>query len=327
MFYTVNLSRDKSWVNTYLSSTLLRKIEENITLKKKVILYLNRRWEFSSLVCKDCQHIYACPRCDTYLSVHASPEMLLCHFCGFQSQIHPICESCKWTSLAKVWVWTQQIESSIHKLFQGKKIFRFDFDTVKNVSQKKEAMEKLEASDIIIGTKMITTGFDFKNIWLIGIILAEQELLIPNYDTEERFFINLKQLIWRTREKDTDIILQSFVPENPAIKSMIESNYKDFFLQTLEERKIFSLPPFTQLVKLEFRNTSKEKSLLFMTRLKGKLDIINQTQAKITLSENIRKKYNQYYVSIHIQWNNIGWILEHIREEIVRNSYLTFEYL
>jgi primosomal protein N' (replication factor Y) (superfamily II helicase) len=67
MYYTVNLSQDTSSINPYFSHTLIEKIGETLKQKKKVILYLNKRGEFSSLVCKDCQHLYKCSRCDISL--------------------------------------------------------------------------------------------------------------------------------------------------------------------------------------------------------------------------------------------------------------------
>ena len=105
-----------------------------------------------------------------------------------------------------------------------------DSDNLKNISQKKQALLQIEESNIIIWTKMITTWFDFSNIWLIWVILLEQEIQIPNYDTKEKVYSNIKQLIWRWWRKwqDTDIILQTFIPNNQIIKEIVELNYKDF---------------------------------------------------------------------------------------------------
>lgn len=89
---------------------------------------------------------------------------------------------------------------------------------------------------------MITTWFDFDDVWLIGVILLEQELQIPDYKTEENLYSNIKQLIWRWWRKwsETNILLQTFIPENNIIKSLTrEKNYKDFFKEVKRRRKIF----------------------------------------------------------------------------------------
>ena len=323
----VNLSLDRSNINPYLSSTLLSKIEDNLSRGKKIILYLNKRGEFSSLICQDCQHIYKCSACDTALSVHKSPEKLACHLCWYTQHIPLSCEKCKWNHLLKIWVWTQQIESSLKKFFRNssKNIFRFDLDNIKNKSEKQQALENLKLADIIIWTKMITTGFDFKKVGLIWVILLEQELVIPNYNTEEKAYINLKQILGRGMRawEKTDFVIQSFIPDNEIVKSLLENNYKDFFKQTLEERKLFNYPPFTEMASLEYRDISKEKAKKFIESLKNKLDLLNKGSYEIILNESPRKKYNQYYYKIIVKWKPIRNFLEEIKPEIMRNSKLS----
>lgn len=333
---TVNLSLDKSGINPYISSTLLKKIEENLSAWKKIILYLNKRWEYSSLVCQDCQHIFKCPACDISLSVHKHPEKLACHLCWYNSTIPLRCEKCSGTHLLKIWVGTQQIEKCLSDYLSSEKckIYRFDLDNIKNISSKKEALEHLKNADIIIWTKMITTGFDFKKVWLVWVILLEQELIIPNYDTEEKAYINIKQIIGRGERlgEKTDFIMQSFIPDNDLIKWLIEHNYKDFFKKTLEERKIFSYPPFVEMATLEYRDTNQEKAKNFMENLKNKLDIECKEESEkwkvieVVLNSTPRKKYNQYHYKIIIKWNNLRDFLQEIKPEIMRNSKLSVSF-
>lgn len=328
----VNLSLDKSSLNAYLSSTLISKIEENLKKNKKTILYLNKRWEFSSLICQDCQYIYKCPNCDISLSVHKNPEKLACHLCWYNSSIPLTCEKCNWTHLIKIWVWTQQIEASLKSYFKDIDIFRFDLDQVKNISEKKEALKNLENSQIIIWTKMITTGFDIQKVGLIWIILFEQELNIPDYNTEERAYTNIKQILgrgWRAWEK-TEFIVQSFIADNDIIKTILESNYKDFFKHSLTERKLFNYPPFCEMAYLEYRDTSKTKANDFIVNLKNKLDLLNSGNFEIILNESPRKKYNQYYYKIivkspchpELDSGSLRSFLNNIKPEIMRNSKL-----
>ena len=322
----INLSQDISSDNPYLSHTLLESIKKNIQESKKIILYLNKRGESSSLICEKCNHIYKCDQCDSSMNVHKYPEKLICHLCGQEKNIPIKCEKCNKEGLKKVWVGTQQIEISIKRIFPKSNVFRFDTDSVKNKWEKEKALERLKEADIIIGTKMITTWFDFINIWLIGIILLEQELLVPKYNTEEKVISNIKQLIgrgWRKWE-ETEVLIQTFVPKNEIIETISNQNYKDFFVKTLAERKLFSYPPFTQMATLEYRQTEKEKAKNFMIKIKDKLDQINQENSyDIILVPNSFKKNNQYFYKIIVKWDNIRDFISKIKKEIFQNSHLT----
>ena len=324
-----NLSLDKSDLNPYIWSTLLKKIEQNLKENKKIILYLNKRWNFSSLICTDCQYLYKCDNCDVALTVHRYPEKLSCHICWVTKNIPLSCKKCAGNNLKKIWVWTQQIEESLNKYFSESFIFRFDLDSVKNKTDKKQALENLEKADIIIGTKMITTGFDFKSVWLIWVILIEQELSFPFYNTEEKAYINIKQLLgrWERMGEKTDFVLQTFIPENNLIKIITEMNYKDFFIETLNERKLFNYPPFTEIAILEYRDKNQTKAFDFMQNLKNKLDILNnQKNFEIILNKEAFKKYNQYYFKIVIKWDNLREFLKNIKKEIFKNSNLSLSF-
>jgi primosomal protein N' (replication factor Y) len=122
---------------------------------------------------------------------------MICHTCAFQADIPSVCSECKSDQLEKVGIGTQQIEESMQQYFPKNNIFRFDTDSVANKSEKEKVLEKINAADIIIGTKMITTGFNIPNLGIIAVILLEQELSMPQYDIEERLYSNMKQLIGR----------------------------------------------------------------------------------------------------------------------------------
>lgn len=323
--YLVNLAQDSSKINPYISNTLLEKIEENLKENKKIILYINKRWEYSSLICEKCNYLYKCKNCDTSLSVHKFPEKLICHICSDSKIIPTKCEKCNSSNLRRVWIWTQQIEDILKNYFWEKiKIFRLDSDNVKNKSAKFWVLEEIKNSNIIIWTKMITTWFDFIWIWLIWIILLEQELLIPKYNTEEKVISNIKQLIWRWSRvwEKTEVIIQTFIPENQIIKNITTNNYKDFFIKTLEERKLFNYPPFTEMITLEYRNPKKEKAYNFILNLKNKLDLENKENIEIKLSNSFTKKYNQYHYKIILKWKDLREFLLCIKPEIMRNSWL-----
>ena len=325
----INLNQDYSSINRYISNTLLDSIEKCLEKWKKVILYLNKRWEYASFICSNCNHIYHCPNCDINLSVHKKPEKLVCHLCWYKKNIDLKCEKCKQDTLVKIWTWTQDIENSLEKYFSKKnqkiKIFRFDADNLKNKSSKNLAIKNIESSNIIIWTKMINTGHDLENIWLIWVILLEQELSIPDYKTEERAYTNILQLFWRWNRKweKTINIIQTFIPENEIVKTITEWNYKTYFKFILEERKLYNYPPFCEYAIIEYKHTNKQKAFDFIFNIKNKLEILNTRNTfEIIFTNNSFKKKNNYFYRIILKWKNLRYFLENIKMEIIRNKWL-----
>lgn len=322
--FIVDLWIDKSKINKYISNTLLSKIEENLNSRKKTILYLNKRWAYDLYICPDCNNIKKCPRCDIALSVHKNPMKLICHHCFYSEDISISCEKCWNTDMKKVWVGTEQIEEALTKIFPHISVFRMDSDSIANISEKKKALINIQNADIIIWTKMITTWFDFRDIWAIWIILLEQELQIPKYDTEEKIYSNIKQLIWRWWRiwEETDIIIQTMIPNNEMVKNIVELNYKDFFKKVLQERKKFSYPPFVELATLRYKNKNKIKSIQYINNLKTTLDNFNTWSFEIIKIDSPTKRNNKFFTKIIIKWIGIRNFLQNIKWEILKNKDL-----
>jgi len=293
-----------------------------------VLLYLNKRGAFSSMICEDCQFLFECPNCDISLWVHHNPEHFLCHLCQHSYRIPSACPKCHGVHLRSIWVGTQQIENVLETYFQWKSVslYRFDSDSMKNISSKKAALWELNNADIIIGTKMITTGFDFEKIGLIWVILAEWELGYASYDAEETAYSNLKQLIWRGNRKsqDTKIILQSFIPKNPTIERLTQHNFKDFITETLKERKEYLYPPYTEMVRLEYRHKESIKALEYIKKLETKLkEFDTDEKYNFLCGTSTFRKNNTHHVSLIIKWDHIRELLQNIHKTILSERNLS----
>lgn len=329
-FFIIDLSKDKSKLNPYISETLIEKIKYQIQHNKKTLLYINKRGAYNLLICENCNHINKCPRCDIALSIHTTPPKLICHHCLYQEDISLSCNICQGTQLKHIWVGTQQIEKALKTLFPEQWIYRMDSDNLKTLTEKKQSIYDIEQADIIIGTKMMTTGFDIKNIGLIWIILIEQELQNPRYDTEEKIYSNVKQMIgrWGRSWEESDIIIQTFATKNEIIQNITELNYKDFFTKVLQERKMFWYPPFTEFATLRYKHVEKNKSVDFIQKFKLKLESYNDNSYEIILVDTPIKRNNQFYTKILIKWKNIRNFLSPVKKEIFKNKDLvvTFEW-
>ena len=322
--FLVDLNKDKSTQNPYISNTLIENITQSIKNNKKTILYINKRWAYNLLICQDCWHIYKCKNCDCALSVHLNPAKLKCHLCNYEENISISCEKCQNTQLKSVWVWTQQIEQSILKLFPWVNIFRMDSDSTANKTQKNESLQNIKNSQIIIWTKMITTWFDFDDIETIWVILLEQELWIAKYDTEEKIYSNIKQLIWRAWRKwnTSNVIIQSFAVDNEFTKNIISKNYKEFFLQSINERKLFNYPPFCEYCNIRYKSKSIENTKKFIDNFYKDLQKENKFDLEITKIDSYFKKDNQFFGKIVIKWQNIRDFLNIFKSQIHANKDL-----
>lgn len=326
MFFTVNLQQDSSKYSNYISNTLLSHIDMTLKKWEKALLYLNKRGAYSSLICEDCQNLYECPNCDVSLTVHHNPDILDCHLCNHKYNIPTSCSKCSGTKLKSIGIGTQQIESIIKNCYPENTVYRFDSDSMKNIWAKKMALSEIESADIIIGTKMITTGFDFEKIGLIAVLLVEWELSYGSYDAEEKAYANLKQLIgrWNRKSQETTIILQTFIPKNDLILRLTDTNFKDFFTQTLWERKEFLYPPYKQMVTLEYRHKDSEKALTFTKKLENTLtDLDADNIYSLLRGTSTFKKNNSYHTKIIIRWDDIRSLLTKIESTIMRESGLS----
>lgn len=324
--FIINLNKDKSKYSWFLSTTLLDKIELNISQWKKSLIYINKKWEYSSVICNNCEYLYKCPNCDISLTIHRYPNELRCHYCSYNEDIPKKCKKCWKDDFTYIWIWTEQIQDIFLKIFLWAKIYRMDTNTITSVSEKKLALDNIKKSDIIIWTKMITTWFNFQNLWLIWVILLEQELQIPEYNTEEKVYQNIKQLIWRwwRVNQETDILIQTLIPNNNIVKQLTELNYKDFFIETIKERKIFNYPPFCELKIIKYKNFSEDKAYIFMEKFEKKLITLDfNSDFDIKLVPNSIKRNKQYNFKIIIKWHNINHFLQQIKWEILKNKDLS----
>lgn len=280
------------------SHLLEQKIRTTLERREQVILFLNRRGSASSTLCRDCGYTLKCEHCEVPLTYHVrkmNQGTLICHHCG---RLHPVpraCPSCKGARIKHIGVGTERVETELQKLFPLARIARADRDTMSKKNSFEELHQKLHSKeiDILIGTQMIGKGLDIPSVSLVGIILADLGLHIPDFRTPERIFQLLTQVAGRAgrRDKRGEVIIQTYNPEHPSIKFSQTHNYLGFYEQEISSRKEAVLPPFSKILKLmiihenattcaEIANAIKEKlkrenyevfaAPAFIPRVKGK---------------------------------------------------------
>lgn len=253
--------------HSIFSEDLQNEITKTLEQKAQAILFINRRGTASSVVCRDCGHKEICPSCQTTMTHHQNIEKLICHHCGLINKEPTTCPNCSSCNIRYLGIGTQRIEQEIHKLFPQAKTLRADRDTVgkkDSFKQIYQQFKKLEA-DILIGTQMIAKGLHLPNVRLVGVVLADIGLNIPNFRSGEKIFQLLTQVSGRAGRSKIPgtVIIQTYAPDHFALISAQNHDYTNFYNLERTQRNLLKNPPFGKLATLQIshKNLSDAKKI------------------------------------------------------------------
>jgi len=254
----------KGGSRSILSEDLRGELNKIIVRKQQAILFVNRRGLATYVFCRDCGYVLKCPECDVSLTYHQSKASLLtCHYCNFNTSPPSFCPECKSPYIKYFGLGTERVENEINALFPGARVARFDRDS----TRLKDAHQKIyydfvnHKIDILVGTQMLTQGWDLPNVSLIGIISADSDLNLPDFRASERTFRLLTQVAGRTGRGGSigQVILQTYNPDNFVISLAAKHDYKAFYRKEIQNRKELSFPPETRVIKLIYQGYKQEK--------------------------------------------------------------------
>ncbi len=235
-----------------LSKTLVKAIEERLAQSEQIMLFLNRRGFATSIICPKCGNIEKCSQCDVTLTFHKSTNLLKCHICGLVKKSPETCQKCLSPTLKFSGIGTERVEKIIAELFPNARTLRMDRDTTirKDSYDKILSQFRCGRADILIGTQMIAKGHDFPGVTLVGIIVADISLNIPDFRSEERTFQLLLQMAGRAGrgELSGEVIIQTFAPNNRAIRAAAAMQESFFYEDELFARKELFYPPYSHFV-------------------------------------------------------------------------------
>jgi len=227
----------------------------------QAVYLLNRRGFAPFVLCGDCGSAVECPDCSIGMNFHRGKGML-CHYCGFMAEVPVICAKCGSENILKLGTGTQKIEEIVAKEFPGYRIFRLDQDSARKkdaIYDLLEMMQKREI-DILLGTQMISKGFDFHGVTVAGIILADIGLNMPDFRATEKIFSLLIQLSGRSGRGAGEgrVIIQTLNDENPVFGFLKRHDYLGFYREELKIRRLMNYPPFSRLARIVVRGKDEE---------------------------------------------------------------------
>lgn len=257
------------------SPPLMREIDANLKNREGTMLLLNRRGFSTSIRCPQCGDVETCKLCQVSLTFHQEKNLLLCHYCNYQKKVPTVCGKCKGPMLRFMGFGTEKVESEIARFFPGARIARMDADTTVERNSHEKILEKFREQkiDILIGTQMIAKGFDFPHVTLVGVVLADVGLRLPDFRSSERTFQLLTQFAGRAGRgiKPGRVMIQTWMPEHPSIRFAQEHDFLNFYAHEKRCREEFHYPPFRSLVNIIIRSHDEKKAYLFAREIRDAL--------------------------------------------------------
>ena len=319
---------------SYFSKELKEKILEKLKNHEQVILFLNRKGYANYVMCSSCGEVKKCPNCDISLTYYKNDNQLRCSYCEHSEKYINFCDKCHEKDLNIMGVGTEKLEEELNTLFKDYKVLRMDMDT----TRKKGSYEKIindfknHVYDILVGTQMIAKGLDFENVTLVGVINADQSLMIPSYNAIENTYSLLSQVSGRSgrSSKQGEVIIQTYNPDNYGILEVVNQDYESFYKKEIDIRKKLLYPPFSNMLTLKVKSINidlvKEHIIKIYKYLKLNLEETTSILGPNIL--NIRKLDKKYECSITLKYNkdeNLEKIIKFLKTYYNKDRYVSFD--
>lgn len=247
----------RSGNRSIFSGDLQAALETVLDRGQQAILFLNRLGTATYVFCRDCGYSLKCPRCDLPLIFHEGRRVLTCHHCGYQRGMPATCPACGSSRIRHYGTGTERVESEVVALFPDARVLRWDYTTTRTKGAHEMISSHFAAhrADILVGTQMLAKGLDLPFVTLVGVVLADVGLNLPDYRAPERTFQVLTQVAGRAGRSPLggQVILQTFQPDHYVIKAASSHNYRNFYRQELAYRQQLGYPPYANLVRLVIR--------------------------------------------------------------------------
>ena len=244
------------------SRKLIDRIRETLSAGEQVLILRTRRAFSTALQCINGGDIPKCPHCNVSLNFHKATGRMVCHYCGHTEAYTGKCRKCE-GSFAYLGAGTQKIEEETATLFPDASIARLDSDSNQNKTYESKVIKGFAKGeiDILIGTQIITKGFDFSNLTLVAIIAADTLLGVEDFRADEKAIHIMEQFRGRCgrRGKRGLFVIQTSQPEHP-IYQQISNKEHTSAANLLAERKDFDFPPYTRIIELTIRDKNEGRA-------------------------------------------------------------------
>jgi primosomal protein N' (replication factor Y) len=236
------------------SRALLRELAACLDRREQAIIFLNRRGFNTEVRCKNCGENLTCENCAISLTYHRDEKLLRCHYCDYATAPPALCPLCGSAALQFTGTGTERAEKIIGELLPAARLLRMDSDTMSGRDAHGKALTAFAAGeyDVLLGTQMVTKGFDFPRVTLVGVLAADGAINLPDFRAAEKTFQLITQVIGRAGRADKAgrAIIQAFQPEHYSVRCALGQNFDEFAQIELATREPLAYPPFGRLARI-----------------------------------------------------------------------------
>jgi primosomal protein N' (replication factor Y) len=248
----IDLIADPPPRGRWLAPTLVNALEETLAGGEQALLFLNRRGYAPLTLCRHCGHRFQCPNCTAWMVEHRLIRRLACHHCGHLMPPPAHCPECREEdSLVPVGPGVERIADEVHALFPEARVAIVTSDTIWSPAKAAEFIARMDAHeiDIVVGTQLVTKGYHFPNLTLVGVVDADLGLAGGDLRAAERSFQQIAQVAGRAGrgEKPGRVFVQTHDPSAPVISALVSGDSESFYAAETEARREAAMPPFGRL--------------------------------------------------------------------------------
>jgi primosomal protein N' (replication factor Y) len=265
---TVYAYKTRQMVGSF-SQKLINEIRRTVEQGQQVLVFRNRRSYSPIVECEECGEIPRCPHCNVHLSYHKYNNTLRCHYCEHIAQFTGICRQCGTASFKYKGAGTEKLEEELAAILPQARIARFDADITQSKKAEEQVIMDFAAGDIdiLVGTQMISKGFDFEKLKLVAVLQADTILGVQDFRADEKAVQLLSQLMGRTgrRGERGKIIIQTSQKEHPVLVNLAQGQASaDVQLSPLTglllgERQQYGFAPYVRMVKIIVKHTDQAR--------------------------------------------------------------------
>lgn len=236
------------------SQALQQALDQTMAAGEQAILFLNRRGYNTFIMCRSCGEAVQCPNCAVAMTYHLGDNHLACHYCDHQTRVPMVCPNCNSGQIRHMGAGTERVEEELNKLYPKIRVARMDVDTTRRKGSHAQILGAFgnRQTDVLVGTQMIAKGLDFPEVTLVGVILADTSLNLPDFRAAERTFQLVTQVAGRAgrAQKPGRVIVQTYQPDHYSLLAAREHNFAAFYDQELVFRQQLDYPPFAHLIHM-----------------------------------------------------------------------------
>jgi primosomal protein N' (replication factor Y) len=257
-------------------------------------------------------------------------DEMVCHYCGYKTNVPVQCEQCGSARLRTVGFGTEKIEDDLKLLIPEALVQRMDLDSTRSKQSYQKILDRFSAGtiDFLVGTQMVTKGLDFDNVRLVGILDADRMINFPDFRSVERAFQMMVQVSGRAgrREERGMVIIQTASPEHRLIEKVIRNDFTRMVEEEITERGKFGYPPFTRLIRITAKHPDRDHSRILSSQIAGLIrDALGEKRVLGPEENMIPRIRNEYWFNILVKLEREGVNLSGAKEVIKTAALSVFE--